>query len=241
MFHSAVQQQNAIQLFSSKVHVMSFGCVIKDFCKVRPPPSADFLSEVVYVNRSGKMLFDDPQQALMLAPKSNAYQGYKPLSDTVKNTTYTAKLKLKQSENDTMVHKEATKEHKSGTMKHIGAHKKNDRKNLTKTYTTETECRVETIKTDVRLAGDLSAGEFVDHGVVRGIKSCIIKCCSDPLCNVTYMIGKKCYAVRCHSAELCQTIPSLPKALSPTVAFLRRKKFKGNANVLIDVWLLISG
>ena len=230
---------NTAFLVQSTCYVI--GCVIKDFCKVRPPPSADFLSEVVYVNRSGKMLFDDPQQALMLAPKSNAYQGYKPLSDTVKNTTYTAKLKLKQSENDTMVHKEATKEHKSGTMKHIGAHKKNDRKNLTKTYTTETECRVETIKTDVRLAGDLSAGEFVDHGVVRGIKSCIIKCCSDPLCNVTYMIGKKCFAVRCHSAELCQTIPSLPKALSPTVAFLRRKKLKGNANVLIDVWLLIRG
>lgn len=223
---------NTAFLVQSTCYVI--GCVIKDFCKVRPPPSEDFLSEVVYVNRSGKMLFDDPQHALMLPPKSNADQRHKPLSDAMKNPTATAKLKLKETESDTKKHKGSTKEHKSGTIKHKVSQKEKHLHNLTKTYTTETECRVETIKTDVRLAGDLSAGEFVDHGVVRGIKSCIIKCCSDPLCNVTYMIGKKCFAVRCHSAELCRTIPALPEALSPTIAFLRREKFKGNVNVLIS-------
>lgn len=223
---------NTAFLVQSTCYVI--GCVVKDFCKVRPPPSEHFISEVVYVNRSGEVLFGDPQHALMLPPKVNAAQRYKPLLDATKNSTHMVNLKLNQTENHTNGHKGVTKEQKSSTEKHKGAQKEKVVYNLTKTFTTETECRVETIKTDVRLAGDLSAGEFVDHGVVRGIKSCIIKCCRDPLCNVTYMIGKKCFAVRCRSAELCRTIPSLPHALSPTVAFLRREKLKGNVNALMS-------
>ncbi len=196
-------------------------CVIKDFCKVRPPPNENFLSEVVYVNRSGKMLFNDPQSALAL-PSKFVSQTHKTAVDvhTMKNTTYTSNVKLKQPQND-------SKEHKDGIKGNKGVQKQRRLHNLTKTYTTETECRVESIQTDVRLAGELNAGVFVDHGVVRGIKSCIIKCCRDPLCNVTYMIGKKCFAVRCHNAELCKTVPGLPKALSPTIAFVRQEKLRG--------------
>lgn len=189
-------------------------CVIKDFCKVRPPPSADFLSEVVYVNRSGKMLFKDPENALMLPSKFITHKHKMVLGlNASHDAAHMLKMKNKELHKGTKDQKEPQKER----VLH----------NVTKTYSTETECRVETIKTDVRLAGDLSAGVFVDHGIVRGIKACIIKCCSDPMCNVTYMIGKKCFAVRCHSAELCKTVPALPKALSPTVAFVRQERLRG--------------
>ena len=197
-------------------------CVVKDFCKVRPPPNGKFLSEVVYVDRGGNMLFDDPQSALMLPSKFASRKQKTVLRpNAVKNTNTTTKSRPKPAQNDSKDHKGGINGHKEAVTKQLLLH------NLTKTYSTEMECRVETIQTDVRLAGDLSAGEFVDHGVVRGIKSCIIKCCSDPLCNVTYMIGKKCFAVRCHGAELCKIVPGLPKALSPTIAFVRQEKLKG--------------
>ena len=189
----------------------AIACVVKDFCKVRPPPSEGFLSEVVYVNRSGDILFNDPQNALVLHAKS--------VAKLEQNTTLTSGK-----------HKEKVKgvnqNEKVGTKKPNRVQKGKFLQNSTRTHSSELECRVETIMTDVRLAGDLNAGEFVDHGIVRGIKTCILKCCSDPLCNVTYMIGKKCFAVRCHSAELCKTVPHLEQTLSPTVAFLRREKLK---------------
>ncbi|XP_046859638.1 uncharacterized protein LOC124452992 isoform X3 [Xenia sp. Carnegie-2017] len=43
----------------------AISCIIKNFCKLRAPPSNDFISEVAYVNRSGLILFRGPQDALM--------------------------------------------------------------------------------------------------------------------------------------------------------------------------------
>ncbi|XP_028404226.1 uncharacterized protein LOC114526891 [Dendronephthya gigantea] len=196
-------------------------CVIKDFCKLRPPPSANFSSEVVYVNRSGVMLFSDPQNALM-----------SPAKDIV-HTNHDAMLGLNESDISTILQKISLnvsqsheKAEKSGRKEHKGAEKERISQRLRKTTENVTQCRVDSIKTDVQLAGELSAGEFVDHGVVRGIKSCIIKCCNDPQCNLTYMIGKKCFAVRCHSAKLCKTVPALPLSVSPTIAHIRQEKLK---------------
>ena len=193
--------------------------MVKDFCKVRPPPNGKFFSEVVYVNRSGNMLFNHPQSALML-PSKFASREHKTVlgPNAVKNTNHTARPKPPQNDSE---------EQKGGTKGQKGIAGEQLLHNLTKTYSTEMECRVDSIQTDVRLAGDLGAGVFVDHGVVRGIKSCIVKCCGDPLCNVTYMIGKKCFAVRCHTAELCKAVPGLPEALSPTIAFIRQEKLRG--------------
>ena len=200
----------------------AIACVIKDFCKLRPPPSANFSSEVVYVNRSGVMLFSDPQSALMSPPKDIVHSNHDTMLGLNESdiSTLLRKIRLNMSQNH-------QKSEKSGRKEHKGAQKERILQNLTKTFETVTQCRVESIKTDVQLAGELSAGEFVDHGIVRGIKSCIIKCCGDPLCNVSYMIGKKCFAVRCHSRKLCKTVPALPLSVSPTIAYIRQEKLKG--------------
>lgn len=164
----------------------AISCVIRDFCKVRPPPSSSgFHSEVVYVNKSGISLFRNPQNALLLPVK---------VVNKVNRTTHNATPRAE----------------------------KNKTLHFTTPLKLQGECRIEKIFNNVRLDGDLSAGVFVDHGFVNGMKDCILKCCSDPLCNVTYLIDKKCYSVRCHNKKLCRIAPALPLSLSPTIAYVRQ-------------------
>ena len=183
-------------------------CVLRGFCKVRPPPSANFLSEVVYVNKSGVLLFSNPQDALMVSSKP-------PVENKENKTVVMQPQSSKNRKNSSTSFKERTKQGQGKMPK------------MSKGFNQQSECRIEKVASNVRLAGDLNAGIFIDHGLVTGIKACIMKCCSDTLCNVTYLIDRKCFSVRCHSEDLCKTIPALSMALSPTIAHVRQHGAKG--------------
>ena len=49
----------------------------------------------------------------------------------------------------------------------------------------------------VTFNGGINAGNFTDHGLVEEFSSCIEKCCSSQTCDVSFMVEKNCYSVKC--------------------------------------------
>ena len=61
---------------------------------------------------------------------------------------------------------------------------------------------------NVTFRGGLSAGSFLDTGVVSDIEECVNNCCHATKCDVAFMIMKRCFLVTCYSARLCQSVPA---------------------------------
>ncbi|XP_065063481.1 uncharacterized protein LOC135690007 [Rhopilema esculentum] len=77
---------------------------------------------------------------------------------------------------------------------------------------------------NVTLRGASKSGIFTDLGSVDNINMCIALCCELQKCDLAFMIGQTCVAVKCHSEELCQTIKAKPSKLAPQLAYIRRKE-----------------
>ncbi|XP_048590274.1 uncharacterized protein LOC5501396 [Nematostella vectensis] len=75
---------------------------------------------------------------------------------------------------------------------------------------------------NVRLRGDLSAGEFTDRGLVSNMDACAQICCEERSCDLAYLLQGKCYSVTCQSRDLCQVITASSLALNPAVAYVHR-------------------
>eukprot|EP00111_Clytia_hemisphaerica_P000019 TCONS_00000040-protein len=91
---------------------------------------------------------------------------------------------------------------------------------------TET-CRSNGTLTDHRFVAGMKAGIFTDHGElsdVDDIPSCVKYCCLDKLCDVAYMVGRRCYTLQCFSRQTCQTFPAPNFFLNPVIAFVVRTK-----------------
>ena len=153
------------------------------------------MSEVVYLNISGRTLFTNPENALMRSSKPQE----RKTNETRDNKNYLANNVGK------------SQDYMKGKSKEFS----------------KTECSVEKMSNNSRLAGDLSTGVFIDHGDVDDVTACLQKCCKDPLCNVTYMIDKKCFSVHCYNKEKCKTIPALPMSLNTLIFHVRRHGHRG--------------
>ena len=77
---------------------------------------------------------------------------------------------------------------------------------------------------NVTLRGASKSGTFTNLGSVDNINLCIALCCELRECDLAFMMGQTCAAVKCHNEELCQTIKAKPSKLAPQLAYIRRKE-----------------
>ena len=81
----------------------------------------------------------------------------------------------------------------------------------------------------------MKAGVFTDHGEVgdaTDIDSCVKYCCLDRLCDVAYMVGKRCYTLQCFSKQTCRTFYTPNFILNPVMAFVIRNKPASKVDVV---------
>jgi len=77
---------------------------------------------------------------------------------------------------------------------------------------------------NVTLRGASKSGIFTDLGAVDNMNMCLALCCELQKCDLAFIIGQTCVAVKCHNEELCQTIKAKPSPLAPQLAYIRRKE-----------------
>lgn len=75
---------------------------------------------------------------------------------------------------------------------------------------------------DIRLKGDLDAGQFTKRGLVTNMAECTRFCCDDRSCDLAYLLGKICYTVKCNDADLCRVVASSPTSLNPIISYVTR-------------------
>ena len=89
----------------------------------------------------------------------------------------------------------------------------------------QTECRSNGTMSDHRFVAGMKAGIFTDHGEAADtddIEACVKYCCMDKLCDVAYMVGRRCYTLQCFSPQTCRTFAAPNFFLNPTMAFIVR-------------------
>ena len=89
------------------------------------------------------------------------------------------------------------------------------------------ECKSNGTITDHRFVDGMKAGIFTDHGEVADtddIDACVKYCCMDKLCDVAYMVGRRCYTLQCFSPKTCRTFAAPNFFLNPVIAFIVRNK-----------------
>ena len=74
------------------------------------------------------------------------------------------------------------------------------------------------------LVGGINSGEFRDHGQAESMAECMGYCCSEPDCDLSFMIDKDCYSIRCYKANLCQTRDAKPTSFLPQIAIKKTSK-----------------
>ncbi|XP_065658327.1 uncharacterized protein LOC100215004 isoform X1 [Hydra vulgaris] len=90
-----------------------------------------------------------------------------------------------------------------------------------KTHEVESRCPHNEVLYNMKLTGGLQAGKFTDIGRVKSIKTCIRYCCSDiTKCDLAFMLGKRCYLVKCYSEEKCVPLPASDYAFEQKMAFV---------------------
>jgi len=90
-----------------------------------------------------------------------------------------------------------------------------------KTNITEDRCPTNEIMYNMKLSGGLQAGKFTDIGRVRSIKTCVRYCCSDATdCDLAFMLGKRCYLVKCYSEQKCSPLPASDYSFEQKMAFV---------------------
>ena len=73
----------------------------------------------------------------------------------------------------------------------------------------------------------MKAGIFTDHGEVADtddIEACVKYCCMDKLCDLSYIVGRRCYTLQCFSPQTCRTFAAPNFFLNPVMAFVVRNK-----------------
>lgn len=78
--------------------------------------------------------------------------------------------------------------------------------------------------TNRTLIGGINAGDFRDHGQTDTMTDCMSFCCSDPDCDLSFMIDKDCYSIHCYKTSLCHTRVAKPTSFLPQIAFKKTSK-----------------
>ena len=97
----------------------------------------------------------------------------------------------------------------------------------------EKRCPYNEIMYNMKLSGGLQAGKFTDIGRVKSIKTCIKYCCKDTNdCDLAFMLGKRCYMVKCFSEEKCSPLPASDYDFEQKMAFVAPWLYKKNKRML---------
>lgn len=80
------------------------------------------------------------------------------------------------------------------------------------------------IITNETLIGGINSGDFRDHGQVISMEECMGYCCDESDCDLSFMIDKDCYTVKCYKPSLCKTRSAKPTAFTPMIAFKKAAK-----------------
>ncbi|XP_057309650.1 uncharacterized protein LOC130647712 [Hydractinia symbiolongicarpus] len=90
-----------------------------------------------------------------------------------------------------------------------------------KSHEVEARCPQNEIMYNMKLTGGLQAGKFTDIGRVKSIKTCVRYCCGDAVdCDLAFMLGKRCYLVKCYSEEKCAPLPASDYGFEQKMAFV---------------------
>lgn len=73
----------------------------------------------------------------------------------------------------------------------------------------EARCPHNEVMYNMKLSGGLQAGKFTDIGRVKSIMTCVRYCCDElDTCDLAFMLGKRCYLVKCYTEDKCIPMPA---------------------------------
>ena len=72
------------------------------------------------------------------------------------------------------------------------------------------------------LVGGINAGDFREHVKVSTMDGCMDQCCQEPDCDLSFMIDKDCYTVKCLKDELCETRQAKATSFVPKIAYKKK-------------------
>lgn len=97
----------------------------------------------------------------------------------------------------------------------------------------ENRCPYNEILYNMKLSGGLQAGKFTDIGRVKSIKTCVKYCCKDTEdCDLAFMLGKRCYLVKCFSEDKCSPLPASDYEFEQKMAFVAPWLYQKNRRLL---------
>ena len=94
-------------------------------------------------------------------------------------------------------------------------------------------CRARRVLRKVTLRSGLKSGDFSDFGQVPDIDACVKHCCEQHTCDVSLLLNKHCYTLRCYKPELCKIMPLHDSKLEPQLAFVTRSANDDKSNTRV--------
>lgn len=71
---------------------------------------------------------------------------------------------------------------------------------------------------NVSFERDITAGVFTSLNTVNGIESCVRRACNRRDGDMTFLVGKSCFMVRCYSSTSCKIVkPSSPSSVDISI------------------------
>ena len=85
-------------------------------------------------------------------------------------------------------------------------------------------CEPTRIYKKVSLKDGSDSGDFYDYGKVEKMQLCVELCCKDEVCDIAFMVGKTCYAIKCHDLLKCQIVSASKTTMVDTqLAYVVKK------------------
>jgi len=72
------------------------------------------------------------------------------------------------------------------------------------------------------LVGGINAGDFREHIQASTMDECMDQCCREQDCDLSFMIDKDCYTVKCLKEEFCGIRQAKETSFVPKIAFKRK-------------------
>ena len=83
---------------------------------------------------------------------------------------------------------------------------------------TNLKCRHSNISNDKDFPDGIHKENFTLLHDADTMAKCMKKCCDSSICDVAYMLNKKCYSVSCSSKEACHTVSVKPSEKTPLIS-----------------------
>ena len=72
------------------------------------------------------------------------------------------------------------------------------------------------------LVGGINSGDFREHTLATTMEECMGQCCKEDDCDLSFMIDKDCYTVKCSRSDLCQTRKAKATSFIPRIAYKKK-------------------